>query len=106
MTRATIEARGERGTIIQAMFPLYASCIFQTNFRRFCAPFMAVFFLIFCPLTSGQEPAKPHADAGGMGTGLPRPPAEGSPKRAITSGGFVGGAAPFFLDVTPPARPA
>src|SRR6266481_6342762 len=100
MTRETIEACGERGTIIQAMFPLYASCIFQSNFRRFCAPFMAVFILIFCPLTSGQEPAKPDADVGGMRTGTPRPPVKDTQMRPITAGGFVDGASVYFVDVT------
>src|SRR5258707_13098784 len=97
MTRATIEARGERGTIIQAMFPFYASCIFQSNFRRFCAPFMAVFILIFCPLTSGQEPAKPDADAGGDRTGNPRPPKKDAQKRPNTAGRGVLCGGRFFL---------
>ncbi len=61
---------------------------------------MAVFILISCPLTSGQEPPKPDADAGGMRTGMPRTPVKDAQMRPITAGGFVDGAPVYFVDVT------
>jgi hypothetical protein len=54
-------------------------------------------------MASGQEPAKPDADAqaqSGMRTGAPRPPVKDAQMRPITAGGFVDGAPVYFLDVT------
>jgi hypothetical protein len=64
---------------------------------------MTVAIAISCALASGQEPAKPDADAqaqGGMRTGAPRPAVKDAQMRPITAGGFVDGAPVYFEDVT------
>jgi enediyne biosynthesis protein E4 len=85
------------------MFPLFSSCVFQSNFRSFRALFVAVFILVFCTWASGQEPVKPDADAqtqSGMSTGAPRAAVKDAQMRPITAGGFVDGAPVYFVDVT------
>jgi hypothetical protein len=62
---------------------------------------VTVSIAIFCAMASGQEPAKPDADAqSGMRTGAPRTPVKDAQMCPITAGGFVDGAPVYFLDVT------
>ena len=56
-----------------AMFPCHFTCISKSNLKYFRRAFVTVSIAIFCAMASGQEPAKPNADAqSGMRTGAPR----------------------------------
>lgn len=84
---------GRKAKLFLAMFTCHFTCISKSNLRCFRGAFVTVPIAIFCAMASGQEPAKPDADAqSGMRTGAPRTPVKDAQMRPITAGGFVDGA--------------